>query len=115
LGFVLDPAEGRLERAGGAVDIEPKVLDVLVYLIRHRDRVVPRREIIDAVWAKVTVTDASLSRAVREVRRVLGDTGEHQRVIRTVQRRGFQFVAEVHDDAAPAPLADPPARARTPD
>src|SRR5262249_50044818 len=102
LGFVLDPAEYRLERGGVPVEVEPKVLDVLMYLIEHRDRVVPRRELISAVWAGVKVGDASLSRAIREARRVLGDTGDEQRAIRTVQRRGFQFVAEVRDGPARA-------------
>jgi len=117
LGFVLDLAGYRLDRGGVAVEVEPKVLDVLLYLIQHRDRVVPRRELISAVWAGVTVGDASLSRAIREARRVLGDTGDAQRAIRTVQRRGFQFVAEVREDsvratgeapamAAPAPGPD---------
>jgi DNA-binding winged helix-turn-helix (wHTH) protein/hemoglobin-like flavoprotein len=102
LGFVLDFTEYRLDRGGVPIEVEPKVLDVLMYLIEHRDRVVPRRELISAVWAGVKVSDASLSRAIRQVRRVLGDTGDEQRAIRTVQRRGFQFVAEVREGPAHA-------------
>src|ERR1044071_6226293 len=102
LGFVLHSAEYRLDRDGVPIEVEPKVLDVLLYLIEHRDRVVPRGELISAVWAGVKVSAASLSRAIREVRRVLGDTGDEQRAIRTVQRRGFQFVAEVREDPAHA-------------
>lgn len=101
LEFVLDSTEYRLDRGGVPIEVEPKVLDVLMYLIEHRDRVVPRRELISAVWAGVKVSDASLSRAIREVRRVLGDTGDEQRAVRTVQRRGFQFVAEVREGPAP--------------
>lgn len=102
LGFVLDCIEFRLDRGGVPLEVEPKVLDVLMYLIEHRDRVVPRHELISAVWSGVKVSDASLSRAIREVRRVLGDTGDEQRAIRTVQRRGFQFVAEVREGPAHA-------------
>src|SRR5262245_23283880 len=102
LEFELDVAEYRLQRGGIPIEVEPKVLDVLMYLIQHRDRVVPRRELISAVWAGVKVGDPSLSRAIREVRRVLGDTGDEQRAIRTVQRRGFQFVAEVREGPAHA-------------
>src|SRR5262249_17804726 len=102
LEFELDVAEYRLQRGGIPIEVEPKVLDVLMYLIEHRDRVVPRRELISAVWAGVKVGDASLSRAIREARRVLGDTGDEQRAIRTVQRRGFQFVAEVRERPARA-------------
>jgi DNA-binding winged helix-turn-helix (wHTH) protein len=76
LGFVLDCTEYRLDRGGVSLEVEPKVLDVLMYLIEHRERVVPRHELISAVWAGVKVSDASLSRAIREVRRVLGDTGD---------------------------------------
>jgi len=114
LGFVLDVAGYRLDRGGVAVEIEPKVLDVLLYLIQHRDRVVPRRELLAAVWAGVTVGDASLSRAIREARRVLGDTGDEQRAIRTVQRRGFQFVAEVREDNVRATGEVPVMAAPTP-
>jgi len=102
LEFELDLAEYRLDRGGIPIEVEPKVLDVLMYLIQHRDRVVPRRELISAAWAGVKVGDASLSRAIREARRVLGDTGDEQRAIRTVQRRGFQFVAEVRESPAHA-------------
>jgi hypothetical protein len=80
------------------------VLDVLVVLVRHRDRVVTREELLDAVWPGVSVGPSSVSRAIKEVRRAIGD--EAQSLIRTVHGIGFRFVANVEAAGAVAP---PPA------
>ncbi|MFY1671328.1 alpha/beta fold hydrolase [Plantactinospora sp. WMMB334] len=73
--------------------MEPRAFAVLCLLVEHRHRVVSKKELLDAVWKGETVTDAALATTLRTVRLAIGDTGRDQRFIRTVHRRGYQFVA----------------------
>ena len=93
--FELDEARFELRRAGTPVAVQPKVLDLIFYLARHRARVVGKDELFDKVWNGVVVTEASLSQAVSLARRALGDTPEEQHTLRTVRGKGLQFVAQV--------------------
>lgn len=92
-GFELVEHECVLRCAGAAVDVEPRVLDLLFYLARHRERVVPKGELLDQIWSDVVVSEGSLIRAIHRARHAVGDDGERQDCIRTVRGRGFQFVA----------------------
>jgi DNA-binding winged helix-turn-helix (wHTH) protein len=92
--FELDEARFELRREGRPVVVQPKVLELILHLARHRDRVVSKNEIFETVWDGTTVSEASLSQAVRSARKVLGDSSQVQSVIRTVRGRGLQFVAE---------------------
>jgi len=105
--FELDEERFELRSGGLKVPVQPKVLDVLSYLVRMRDRVVLKRELLDAVWADVIVSEASVSRVIVEARRALGD--ELQQVIVTVRGRGFRFAGQVtvSNARAPAPSAEP--------
>ncbi len=107
--FELDPGLYVLRRDGSDLDIQPKVLDLLLYLVARRDRVVPKDEILGALWRGISATDDVLSRAIHAARQAVGDDGEQQRVIQTVRRRGFRFVAEVEssDSQLPAPARTP--------
>lgn len=93
--FVLNTALRELQRAGEPVDIQRRVLDLLVFLIENRDRTVSKDELQDAVWPGTIVTEAALSRAVMKARRALADDGQEQRFIRTVHGQGYRFVGEV--------------------
>lgn len=107
----VDRRELRRERT--VIHVEPQVFDVLVYLVRHRDRVVSKDELIRSVWDGRFVSDDTLASRVSAGRRAIGDTGTEQRFIRTVTRRGFRFVGEVREalDASPSPTAvRPPAQ-----
>ena len=75
--------------------VEPKVFDLLVYLIRHRDRVLSREELFREVWDGREVSDATLSNHVKSARKILGDSGELQKTILTIRGRGYQFIAPV--------------------
>ena len=77
------------------VPVEPQVFEVIAYLVMHRDRLVPRHEILDAVWGDRFVSDGALSSRVAAARAALGDDGRSQKYIRTVHGRGLQFVAPV--------------------
>lgn len=103
-GFELRAPSRELFLDGIPAAIEPKVFDVLNYLVEHRDRAVGRDELIAAVWGRVDVADATLQQAISRLRRVLRETNEAP-FVRTVPRHGYQWVAATErvTDAAPAP------------
>jgi DNA-binding winged helix-turn-helix (wHTH) protein len=102
--LTLDLSRFELRRGDRALALQPKILDLLTHLVRHRDRVVTRAELFAEVWPGVRVGQASLNRAVRELRRVLGDDDTAPRFIATIPRRGYRFVAPVeHAQALPTP------------
>jgi DNA-binding winged helix-turn-helix (wHTH) protein len=97
------------------VPLIPRYLDLLILLLRRRHEAVPRRDILDAVWSDVVVSDGALTQAVRSLRRALGDRSREPAFVRTVSRHGYQFVyAEVSEEPdegaldAPAPPPPPP-------
>jgi DNA-binding winged helix-turn-helix (wHTH) protein len=100
--FELDEARFELRRRGAVVAVQPKVLDLILYLARHRRRVVAKDELFEQVWRGVSVTEASLSQAVSLARRALADSTEEQHTIRTVRGKGLQFVAAERSSLAPA-------------
>ena len=89
-------------RDGSAIPLEPKAFDVLVHLIEHRDRVVTKDELLDAIWAGTFVTPNVLTRAVAQIRKALGDESQDARYIETIAKRGYRFIAPV--------TVSPPAR-----
>ena len=91
----LDRERFALRRAGAAVKVEPKVFDVLAYLLDHRERVVTKDELLAALWPDEAVSESVLPRCIAAARRAVGDDRAAQRVIQTVHGRGYRFVAEV--------------------
>ena len=108
--FGLSPERYELIRGGTRVPLEPRVLEVLTYLVANRERVVSKAELLDRLWGDVVVTEFALTRTIREVRRALGAPAGRS-WIRTVYGRGFQFIgpmtmpepAEAAIGALPAP------------
>ena len=101
----LDTDRQELLRGAELVVIEPQVFDLLHYLIRHRERVVSKDDLIAHVWKGRIVSDSTLTSRITSARRAIGDSGDEQRLIRTVARRGFRFVGEVRESGGkPAPL-----------
>lgn len=105
----VDTATRQLTRAGQSLPIEPKVFDVLVLLLRHRQRVVTKQELLAGVWGRMVVTDGVIARTVMKVRKLVGDSADQPSIVRTVHRIGYRFVADVEE--GPAASADPDARA----
>ncbi len=103
----LDLDRQELRRSGEPVHVEPQVFDLLAHLVRNRDRVVSKDELIETIWGGRIISEAALSSRINAARRAVGDTGEDQALIRTMHKRGFRFVAEVGEDAPEAGL--PPA------
>ena len=98
----LDTLLFELRRGGKPVPLEPQAFDVLVYLVSHRDRVVPKDELMDAIWGGRCVTETAVTSRIKQARKALGDDGQAQRLIRTMHGRGYRFVApvEARDQAA---------------
>jgi TolB-like protein len=104
--FTLDLERGVLLGAGGAeLPLRPKSFALLHHFVANAGRLVVRDDLMQAVWPDVYVTDDSIAQCIKEVRRVLG--GDAQRLLRTVQRRGYRFTAEV-SDTSPAETEAPP-------
>ncbi|TPQ35257.1 adenylate cyclase 3 [Bradyrhizobium guangdongense] len=109
--YAFDTARRELYRGTDAVAVSPQVFDLLDYLIRHRDRVVTKDNLIGAIWQGRVVSDAALTTRLNAVRSAIGDSGEAQRLIRTLPRKGFRFVGEVREEREVAGADDAPERA----
>jgi TolB-like protein len=103
--YVLDIDRRELTRGSEPVSLGPQVFDLLVYLVQHRERVVSRDDLLEAVWHGRIVSESTLASHINAARKALHDNGEEQKLIRTVARKGFRFVGEVDDGAwAGAPM-----------
>jgi TolB-like protein len=87
-------------RGGRLVRLEPQVFDLLVYLVQNRSRVVSKDDLIEGVWGGRIVSDSTLTSRITAVRKAIGDSGGAQRLLSTVPRKGFRFVAPVREDDA---------------
>jgi TolB-like protein len=109
--YVLDSDRRELRQGGELIAIAPQVFDLLAYLIGNRERVVSRDDLIATIWHGRSVSESALTTRINAVRSAVNDTGEAQRLIRTLPRKGIRFVGVVreqqpHPDAA---LATDPA------
>jgi TolB-like protein len=94
---VLDTCRRELSRASEPVAVGPQVFDLLIHLIKNRDRVVSKDELFDVIWRGRTISESTLTSHVNFARRAIGDNGEEQRLIRTISRKGFRFVGDVRE------------------
>ena len=106
-GWLVEPCLNRLTRGGESIQIELKMMDVLVCLAERAGELVTRREITDTVWATEFITEKTLTRAVAELRRTLGDDARQPRYIETIHRKGYRLIA-------PAEVVEQPAATVTP-
>ena len=106
----LNVAKRELTRGGVVVEIEPQVFEVLRHLIEARDRVVTKDELFQTIWRGRAISESVIATRVRAVRRAIGDDARAQRLIATLHRVGYRFVAEVEtiSPARPAPPPDAP-------
>ncbi len=104
--FRLEGELFELRRAGEPVKLAPKAFDLLVHLVRHRDRVVTKAELLDALWPGEHVTEGVLPAQVNAIRKALGDERGDARFVQTVHGRGYRFVAEVEETEASAAAGD---------
>jgi TolB-like protein/Flp pilus assembly protein TadD len=122
--YSLDVGRRELRRGANLVAIEPQVFDLLEYVIRNRDRVVSKDDLIEYVWNGRIVSDSTLTSRITAARQAVGDSGGEQRLIRTIARKGIRFVGEVGEEESrgldatiapmPPPLPDKPSIAVLP-
>jgi TolB-like protein len=93
--FALDIDRREFRRGTEPVSVGPQVFDLLVYLIRNRDRVVTKADLSQAIWGGRIVSESTLTSLINAVRKTIGDSGEEQRLIRTMPRKGIRFVGDV--------------------
>jgi len=105
--FVLDSDRRELRAGLEDVAVEPQVFDLLEFLIRHRDRVVSRDDLIEHVWHGRIVSESALATRINAARRAIGDNGARQALIKTISRKGIRFVGEVREQEAASATAAP--------
>ncbi len=99
--YVLDLGRRELTRGSEAVATGPQVFDLLVYLIQNREHVVSKDNLLDVVWGGRIVSESTLTSHINAVRKAIGDSGEAQRLVRTIARKGFRFIGEVREAHVP--------------
>ena len=111
--YALDIERRELRRGAQQIAVEPQVFDLLVYMVQNRERVVTKDDLLDAVWSGRFVSESNLTTRINAARKAVGDSGQEQRLIRTVARKGFRFVGAVttaaenaRDAAAPGQAVD---------
>jgi TolB-like protein/tetratricopeptide (TPR) repeat protein len=116
--YALDTDRRELYRGADVISVAPQVFDLLDYLIRNRERVVSKDDLIDAIWDGRIVSDGALTTRLNVARSAIGDSGEEQRLIKTLPRKGFRFVGQVREALGPTgakvannPVEPPPALA----
>jgi TolB-like protein/DNA-binding winged helix-turn-helix (wHTH) protein/Tfp pilus assembly protein PilF len=97
--FRLDTEEKVLMRQGQAVPIPPKDLETLLVLVEQAGHIVQKDELMERVWPGVFIEEGNLSRRVFNLRQVLGDSPDGRKYIETIPRRGYRFIAAVHENA----------------
>jgi TolB-like protein len=106
--YSLDMERRELWRGADLVAIEPQVLDLLHYLVRNRDRVVSKDDLITHVWNGRIVSESTLTSRITTARHAIGDSGDDQRLIRTLARKGIRFVGQVRESQEPSVTTAPP-------
>ena len=95
--YGLDTERRELYRATSLISVEPKVFDLLVYVIRNREHVVSKDDLIATVWNGRIVSESALTTCINAARTAIGDSGEAQRLIKTLPRKGIRFVGIVRE------------------
>jgi TolB-like protein len=98
--YRLDAERRELTRGADAVAVGPQVFDLLLHLVRNREHVVSKDELLDAVWSGRIVSESTLTSHINAARKAIGDSGQDQRLIRTIARKGFRFVRAVTETPA---------------
>jgi TolB-like protein/tetratricopeptide (TPR) repeat protein len=112
----LDTESYSLVTAGEIRSVEPQVFDLLIFLIENRNRVVTRDELLDKLWKGRIVSDSAINARLKQARKAIGDDGKNQSVIKTIHRRGYQFIAPVTETGTgtDSALIENPASTRNP-
>jgi DNA-binding winged helix-turn-helix (wHTH) protein len=113
--WLVQPSLNRLTEGDHEVQVEPKLMDVLVFLAEHAGQVVSKNDITDAVWPDLFITESVITRSIAGLRRAFGDDAKNPRFIETISKRGYRLIAEVDRASTSAPRPVPAATLRTDD
>jgi DNA-binding winged helix-turn-helix (wHTH) protein len=102
--FQIDARTWLLTHDGRSVDLSPRLVEILSFIVERHGEIVTKDELLDKFWADTHVTDNTLTRAIADIRKAIGDDAAQPKYIETVSRRGFKFVGPV---APAAPAFDP--------
>lgn len=108
--YLLDQQRRELTWRGQVVTVGPQVFDLLLLLVSNRERVVSKDELLNAVWSGRIVSESTITSHINAVRKAIGDTGEQQRLVRTVPRKGYRFVGEIIPCDSPVNAPEAPAK-----
>jgi TolB-like protein len=103
-GYSLDTDRCEFRRGTALLPVEPQVFDLLVFLVKNRDRVVSKDDLMGSVWGGRIVSESTLGSRINAARRIIGDNGEQQRLIRTIIGKGIRFIATVQQQAEAEPV-----------
>jgi TolB-like protein len=103
--YVLDSDRRELRRGPSLLAIEPQVFDLLIFLVGNRDRLVTKEDMLASVWGGRIVSESTLASRINAVRRIVGDSGDKQRLIRTTIGKGVRFVGSVREQNADSDAA----------
>jgi len=107
--WLVQPSLNQLSRAGTVAHLRPKAMDVLVYLAARGGEVVPKDDVVKAIWAKQFLADSALARTVCELREALGDESQRSTYIQTIPKRGYRLIAAFQQVEPAAEATEPPA------
>ena len=115
--WLVQPALNRITGPQGQVQVEPRVMQVLLNLASRPGEVVTRTQLLDEVWGDLVVGEENLTRAVSELRRIFQDQARQPAVIETIRHHGYRLIAPLEREApsappSPAPSPPPPVPAR---
>jgi len=102
----IDTGRVVVRRAGEERSLRPKTFRLLLYLVEHRNRLVPKEELIEQLWPGVAVSDGALTQCIADIRRALDEDPRDPRFIRTAARLGYQFIAPVDETPATAVILE---------
>jgi adenylate cyclase len=99
--YALDTDRRELRHGAVAVPVEPQVFDLLAYLVKNRERVASKNDLVAAIWGGRIVSESTLTTRINAARCAIGDSGAEQRLIKTLPRKGLRFVGAVREEAEP--------------
>jgi len=107
--YAIDTRTWTLSRQGAGVDLSPRLVEILAYLVERDGAIATKDELLDRFWPDVHVTENTLTRAIADIRKALDDAPDRPQVIQTLARRGYRFVGTVTREPEPGFLTTPAA------
>ena len=92
--FQVDPRTWSLSRGGDAVDLSPRLVEILAAIVEKKGEIVTKDELLDRFWPGINISENTLTRAIADIRKALGEQASEPQYIQTLARRGFRFISD---------------------